>query len=381
MGVELSTIDDRVRSMIAYAGPLVGVVSSRVGHDAHRQRRMSRQIGASLQRIRHAGETLLIADDTAIDPWVSHAAEVFSVPNLRIPKTENRDRLLIALADRIDAVHVRRGGKVTSLLRQRAGLQSGIVRVAIDACGSAHEVVWDLLCAGVVGCYLPAEPEPAVGDADPGGQLNVVNDIDWSSYLVHCTRATGGPWPTQSWDQYRDDLLLADSQSAARDCIDTLCRIVQKQRLIAGAISSCRSAPVVCFSAVPLPELLARRAYRSHLHRWDYEPFGIAIKRQAALRLGMQPVIYGDRETQRELPGDQKYRFQGRGATHDWTAEQEWRSSADVDLARLGRSEVVIFVPDQTAAARIAVWNRNRWRIAVLTNRADTTTTASPSPS
>lgn len=367
MGVDLSTANETVQETLAHPGPLVGVVSSRVGHHVHRHRQMSQQIAVSMQRIRCDRETLLIAESTAIDPWVTHAAEVFDVPTIRLPSSPDRDPYLIAIPDRVDAVYVRRGGKVTSLLRQRARLQSGIVRVAIDGSAGEQEVVWDLLGAGVVGCYLPSE----LNWKGPSEQAVVQNrmderDIDWSSYLVHCTRGSGGPWPDQSWEQYRDDLLLSDAQSAARDCIDSLCRIVQKRRLIADAIVSCRDQPVVCFSAVPLSDLLARRAYRSHLHRWDYEPFGIGVRRDAAERLGMQKVVYGDAQTQRDLPADQKFRFQASGSTHDWSTEREWRSPSDVDLSALDPSQILIFVPDEIAATRVGSWNRGRWPIVVL---------------
>ncbi len=391
MGIDLDRVGESFQAAMAYEEPLVAIVCSRVGHDPHRHRSLSRQIAASLQQARREEATLLIADGTAIDPWVTHGAERFQVPVFRLDTPEQRDREVIAIADRVDAAYIRSGGKVAGLLRTRARLQSGVVRVAIDGSATDREMrdrraVWELLDAGAVGRYLPAEEiaepwhgRPACVPANPSVPAKpsapakpcVTIDhgrdahatIDWSEYFVHCTRAVAGPWPGQTWAQYRDDLLLANPSSAARDAIDALCQIVRCERLIASAITSDRALAVVCFSAVELPTLLSQRTYRSHLHRWDYEPFGIAIARTAATQIGMQPVLYGDRDLRKELPADQRFRFQSVGTTYDWTREQEWRCGSDIDLSRLGRGEVFIFVPDENSARRVGSCNHATWPI------------------
>ncbi len=371
LGIDLEAVNEAFHIAVSHQNPLVAIVCSRVGHDPHRHRSLSQQIAASLQQARREEATVLIGDGTAIEPWVTHACELFHVPMIRLAATERRDRDVIAIADRVDAAYVRSGGKVTELLRERVELQSGVVRVAIQsrwgaAVKSDRQAVWELLDAGAVGRYLPGEdPKSPAEDARPAMSSELVN-LDWSQYLVHCTRAAAGPWPGQTWAQYRDDLLLADPSSAARDTVDALCRIVRGQRLIAGATTSDQAAAVVSFSAVGLPALLAARTYRSHLHRWDYEPFGIGMSRNAAARIGMQPVIYGDRELRKKLPPDQRYRFQATGETYDWTREQEWRCGSDIDLSRLGRDEVFIFVPDENAARRVGSCNHGTWPVIQL---------------
>ncbi|TWU16085.1 hypothetical protein [Allorhodopirellula heiligendammensis] len=380
MGIDFDAASESFLAAISLAQPLVAIVCSRVGHDPRRHRRLSQQIAVSVQQARRDEATLLIADGTAIDPWVTHAAEVFQVPVVRLAASDQGDRDVIAMADRVDAAYVRSGGKVTKILRKRAKLQSGMVRVAIagptsdglqkDGPQKDRHAIWQLLDAGAVGRYLPHDHHTGPDDGGDHGsrelQRSSCPPIDWSNYLVHCTRAAAGPWPGQSWASYRDDLLLADPAAAARDAIDTLCRIVRCQRLIAGATTSDQAAGVVCFSAVELPELLAARTYRSHLHRWDYEPFGIAIERRAALRMGMQPVVYGDRVTRQKLPTHQRFRFQSAGTTYDWTKEREWRSNTDIDLSRLGMGEVLIFVPDENSARRVGSCNQATWSIIRL---------------
>ncbi|WP_404305756.1 hypothetical protein [Neorhodopirellula lusitana] len=347
-----------VREAIDHAGKLVAVVSSRLGHDAVRHREMARYLVASLQACQDEGATLLVAEGTAICTWARHAASVFGVPTLELPNSPDRDARSIAIADRVDAVHVRSNGKVMKLLRQRMELKDGWVHVAIDT------VTRNLLGLGAVGRYLPKEESDAVEQAS--ASILAADDVDWTQYLVHCTRAVNGPWPGQSGSQYRTDMMLGDAETALRDTLATLRHIVRQRRLIAGARTSNRDCPVVCFSSVPLPELLARRTYRSHLHRWDYEPFGIALARDTATTIGVMPVVYGDRETATTLPANEKFRFQSTGKTEDWTAEQEYRGLGDLDLATLAPDQVLVFVPDRATGLFIApIAHQAGWSIVV----------------
>ena len=130
-------------------------------------------------------------------------------------------------------------------------------------------------------------------------------------------------------------------------------RIVRGKRLIASATASDRRFPVVCFSSCSLESLLSQRTYRPHLHRWDYEPFGIAIRKDAAVRAGLRPAIYGQPAKRESLADHDRYRFQAIGNTFDWTREREWRSLGDVDLSRFDSNDVRVFVPESSLASSL----------------------------
>ena len=191
---------------------------------------------------------------------------------------------------------------------------------------------------------------------------------EWASqegeWLVHCTRGTDAAWPGVTPRQYLDSMLLGDGEAGGGDALQTLSRIVRSGRLLARAGASSRAHAVVCFSAVPLRELLCRRCYRPHLHRWDYEPYGVAIRCRAAAAAGVKPVIYGDPTDRATIPPDDRYRFQPRGATYDWTAEREWRSPGDIDLGRFAADDVRVFVPNAEDA--VAVGRLSRWPVTVV---------------
>lgn len=357
MGCEILDADASVHQALEHSRPLASVVCSRLGHDTTRHRRMARHLATTMQSLRASGATLLIADGTAIGPWAKQAAELFGVPTMVLDKSDDRDLRLIAIADRVDVVYCRPKGKVTRLVRRRCAIDSGGVRVAIESKFEA-----ELLEAGAVGSFLAAEanvPEPRT---DERSSVCVAMDqIDWNDFLVHCTRAAAGPWPRQTTRQYRDEMLLGDSATASRSAPAALRRIVRGRRLVAGAVTSSHRTPVVCFSEVPLPELLSRRTYRSHLHRWDYEPYGIAIRKAAAVRIGIQPVVYADNVSRAGLPSDQLHRFQALGKTNDWREEKEWRACGDVDLDALDPDDVCVFTANGDWADRLSDVNHRSW--------------------
>lgn len=353
------------RAWVDHTGPLTTVVSSRLGHDPVRHRTMARHLAESMLAFSRDQSTLLIAEGTAIESWAKHAANAFRVPTIVLPDSPDRDRLLLSIPDRIDAVYVRSKGKMKGLIEQRLSLNSGTVHVAVDPhCGDESKTARQLLTGGAIGRFLINE---MIDDESTTSNFyDSMDSLDWNEFLVHCTRSTLGPWSGQSMPQYRDDMLLGDWSTASRDATAAVCRIVRQRRLRASAIVSDHQYPVVCFSLVPLPELLKRRTYRSHLHRWDYEPHGIAIARSAAERIGIVPVLYGDADAQSRLNADQRFRFQSRGAEDDWSNELEWRSDSDVNLDAIDPEHIRVFTSNRFSAEQISRWNSNRWRIITV---------------
>ena len=339
----------------------VAPVCSRLGHDALLHRHICRFLTRSLMECRARDGLLLVGCGTAIEPWALRAAELFKVEVLRIAVGKevanadvsiaesdplHRDAAIIELADRIDAAYVRPGGKIAGSLHRRIQQRNDAsTRVAISPnhnC-AAHE----LIAAGAIGWYLhTSERTP------PPRQLtkSPIHDDQWTridgEWLIHCTRAPRANWPDETPRQYRDSLLIGDRDSVDRRPIDALCRIIRTGRIIAGATATRQQHPVVCFSAVRLAELLQRRCFRPQLGRWDYEPYGVAVRRTAAEKLGIQPVVYGEATMRKTLDPSDRYRFHPTGTTFDWQSEREWRSPRTVDLKLMGPDDVRIFAED-----------------------------------
>ncbi|MEM9644988.1 MAG: hypothetical protein AAF989_08330 [Planctomycetota bacterium] len=306
----------------------------------------------------------VVAEDSAVASHVIRAAELFSVPLVRIrPATgcdrgrpressgmPNRDQVLIDGCDDVEALYVRRRGRIHSALAKRLARESkGMIRVAVSSdsqCASAG-----LIKDGAVGWYIGIRLAAPAEAAWPTASEPFRDWTEGDNWLVHCTRSCVGPWPGQSRQQNLDDWLIGSQ--IHRDALATLRRILRMQRLVGSAVATAKKYPVVCFSDLSMPELLKRRTYRSHLRRWDYEPYGVAIRRRVAVERGVLPVIYGDRRVFRETKGSDRFRYQANGSTYDWTQEREHRCLGDLNLASIPPDDVRVFVPDRGAAESI----------------------------
>ena len=359
----------------------LALTSSHLGKSNQLHAEVCRYVSRSMQESRRLGRALIFAKDSAIEPWAERAAELFSVPMIRVfvndPKSEAsadpnlayvsvsgpsdlcRDTTVVALADRVDCVFVRSGSKTAAAIQSRLRAQTlPSVRVAVHQSGAyrgSNRVAKQMMDCGAVGWYCrPADPSPPLPSRTDGasvGRIRMEPADQWMSqsdqWLVHCTRTCCGAWPGQTTRQHRDELLLGSNALLANQKqtpLDSLKRILRMRRLVASAITCDSRFPVVCFSRRPIQELIDSRRYRSHLHRWDYEPYGIAIRKSAAENAGFVPVIYAEPSERSQLSHDDLFRFQAIGNTFDWTLEREWRHCGDVDLDQFVPGDVRVFV-------------------------------------
>ncbi|MCC9641694.1 hypothetical protein LOC71_05365 [Rhodopirellula sp. JC740] len=375
------TVGEFWRGMGFGTEPVLAPVSSRLGNRPVRHRAMARQLAASMMDARQRRQSVATVVKSAADPWVTHAASTFDVPLVRmnpddmslerlLPPNDRmrlcmeRDEWIVALADRMDVLHLRRGGKIERAVLKRLEVDPFGVRVAMEDAKAAKR----LLAAGALGRFLPRSTEDLEREREQTAKRESgleANSSNWNDeeWLVHCTRRCDGPWPGQSWSQYRDEMLLGSDEAASREPLDTLRRIVRMRRLISGATTSKQTHRVVCFSAVPLPELLRRRTFRSHVSRWDYEPYGIAIRRRAAIDCGLKPVVYGRAFERNAMAEEDRFLFQSAGRDGEWQSEKEWRGLEDLDLASVDPADVRVFVPSEREAAKIAAVNGCDWQV------------------
>ena len=215
--------------------------------------------------------------------------------------------------------------------------------------------------------HLATTKQARRGASRGGPPILSLTQVSVSDYLTHCTRHVAGPWPDQSVADYRDSLIL-DRADSDHGPLATLMRIVQQQRLLASAKAIRGGSHVVCFAAVPLPELQRLHQFRPHRGRWDFEPYGICIRTGWLRQRGARPVRYGEAELFEQLPESDRPYFQRRTSGQhdqiDWSVEREWRHVGNVDLSDLLPDDAFLFVPTLTDAARLAPLSR--WPIAVL---------------
>ena len=315
---------------------------------------------------------------------------------LDAPQSSDRDKVSVAKASRADAdrllaalatmsllLLVRNGGNVLASSKRRLQIHRGnATRILINSNLTKTKVADQLLQAGAVGWWL-SRPQSSDQETNlaahqaprrlPSDQPNdQAEDIDFHEikkqpFLIHWTRRRVGAWPDQTQDEYLDDLIFRSARRRHNE-FAALCRILAARRILASNQLTRDRREVTCLSDMTLKEMVLKRVFRSHLSRWDFEPYGIAFKRNVFLRqFGARPVIYGGEAEWQSLDADQKPYFQMRktqGEKIDWQEEKEWRVLGDVDLNQVGPDDAVVFVGRASDAATIA--ELSIWPVVVL---------------
>lgn len=109
------------------------------------------------------------------------------------------------------------------------------------------------------------------------------------------------------------------------------------------------------------------RAFQSHLARWDWEPYGIAIRRDRLEQQGARPVVYLKPSVLKQLSDTEVVYAQvasEKPGDRDWRVEAEWRVAGDVRLTSIAFDEAFVFVPNRGDAELLAPISR--WPIAIV---------------
>ncbi len=207
------------------------------------------------------------------------------------------------------------------------------------------------------------------GDLGNGhtGDDPLSHPVEW---LCHWTRAAHGPWPDETQNDFLDQLILGCA-SADRSALAAILNIIATKKLRASSLGIRGGYAVVSLTEVPLCEFRQRRVFRKHRHRFDFEPFGIAIRKERLKLLGARPVVYGNDQDWALLNEETRPFYQK--ATRDSSTsnldEQEWRVHGDILLADLPATDVVLFtdLPEQRDLLRQCT----AWKVIVVPPHPD----------
>ena len=276
------------------------------------------------------------------------------------------DEIQLELAHEIRCLYVRPSGNIERWLDEN--LVANGRRVFVSNVGRPKKFGrW--LGEGAVGWVLAQEEfkkisPPLVSNRSVPKRSTTVRlnaDICLDDFVSHTTRGVRKRWANQSdatfWRQW-----IRGSRNYATSPLESLMRILISARLVASNRLTPTSACVCCFTEVPINQLDRLRTFRSHLARWDFLPFGIAVRKSTLLDLGAQKVSYvepgANRESQLNWYQQRKYTASKNGEKFDWSKEREWRLRGDLDLGRLNANDLFVFVPTPEAAAQIEVFSR-----------------------
>ncbi len=160
-------------------------------------------------------------------------------------------------------------------------------------------------------------------------------------YLTHWTCRCHGPWPGErASDFYRE--IAASACEYPRSAKRSLARILEEDKLRGSGKRIRGGRPVVSFTELAPSDALPLMRWRKRYVRPTFEPYGIAIHKRAADKLGIRKVAYvlnGGKASTNEPEFTQGY------GTGDWPAEAEWRASGDVDLSSIPPDDLLVLVP------------------------------------
>lgn len=236
--------------------------------------------------------------------------------NARSPKVDwpKRDKAAVSLAEVIIPVSMRSNGSLVRLLGKYTGNKA--------------EIVGDFL---VPDCLRNRKSKNTGSD----GIINPeVAAAKWP-FLTHWTKSAQGPWPGERASDYYHSIAFSVDQFP-RNALATLCRILQEQRLRSTTWRIKEGWPVVSFTDLHPQEAIRLMRWRARWCRWSFEPYGLAIEKNTAQKLGITPVTYSSVASYASLPDKQKPYFQNRGTRGgNWLPEKEWRYLGDLDLSSL----------------------------------------------
>ncbi len=180
----------------------------------------------------------------------------------------------------------------------------------------------------------------------PRYDLAVLNPaIDWEQWLIHFTRSSSGPWPDESDFDFHH-AIITSTDEFCRSARRTLPHIIETGIVYSSAKKIRGGFGVVPFGLVTPATVTHLFRYRPRFLNPGFEPYGLAISKEAAVTMGIRPVIYGLPDTYDSLSDDDKPFFQNRGSHEaQWTIENEWRHLGDFRLDRIPPDHLRVIVP------------------------------------
>ena len=238
-----------------------------------------------------------------------------------------RDRLVVSLANQLYPVSVRPNGNLDKLMRDNPSkLSTASLKYSIE--------------------YNPVTPPEKVSLTEADLCPEVLR-MDWK-YVTHFTRSTYAPWPGESSAQFYGDIFNS-GDNYPRSACESLKRIVAVQK-IWGSFHHIRGGhKVVAFTELPPVEAIRLIRWRRRYVRWSFEPYGVAIDKDYARQIGIRPVIYDVPERYQKMDSSERPFYQNPGEKGgDWEPEQEWRYYGNLLLNDIPANKIKLIVRNKS---------------------------------
>jgi len=178
--------------------------------------------------------------------------------------------------------------------------------------------------------------------------LNPVIDKQLEGFIIHWTRTANNNWPSESlYDYY--DVIASSENDYSHSARLTLIRILSENLLKASSRHYRKGISAVAFSELKPSDAVFLMKWRARYREMTFEPYGIAIRKTAAEKMGVRKVIYGDKKLYYNLTESDRPYCQSIGTKGYWAPEREWRFIGDIDLSIISPNDlrVIVWFPDE----------------------------------
>ncbi|NIP43606.1 MAG: hypothetical protein GWO41_12420 [candidate division Zixibacteria bacterium] len=234
-----------------------------------------------------------------------------------------RDKIVVSLANQIYPVCLREEGNLEILLRNNpAKFSDATLRFNINQ---------------------NSTPRKTKVEVSRDELSEEIRKFKWK-HLTHYTRSTYMPWPGESSAKFYRAIFESNNEYP-RSALQTLKRIVDVKKVWSSYYHIRGGHKVVSFTELSPPDAVSLIKWRPRYVRWNFEPYGIAIEKDYARRIGIKPVIYDQPDKYYELSDKEKPFYQNPGEKGgDWEPEREWRHFGSLDLSQVPSEKVILLV-------------------------------------
>jgi len=245
-----------------------------------------------------------------------------------------RDSIILHDAEVVFPISLRTGGNLDLLMAESQGEQLRIV----DDFKVKYETA----------------RRPCKIKIDPIGIDRNIEEL-FDNYIIHWTKTRNTAWPGETLYIYYNDIVRSTDRYT-RSGYDTLKRILNEKRLRGSSKRYRKGISAVAFSALKPSEAVGLMKWRARYQEMTFEPYGIAIEKSFAEKLGVKKVFYGNAEMYQYLEEDNRPYFQNIGTKGFWLPEKEYRHIGDVDLSLIphDKMRVIVWKKEEISGVRDA---------------------------
>jgi len=170
-------------------------------------------------------------------------------------------------------------------------------------------------------------------------------------YLFHWTRKTKSKWPDENYFDYYNSII--NSSKYTRDAFSTLNHILDKMCICSSDRHLSKNCKSVSFSGLNPKRFIDNFRWRKRYTEMSFEPYGIGIDKKYALNNGFVKVEYVEPINIKNVDIDKKWMVHSKGISNNWSNEEEYRFSGDVDLSLIPKDKLLCICLHKNEAQEI----------------------------